>query len=125
MILSCPNCDIINNCDPNSSDSLIIVSDDLYQCYSCDHQFNQMDSLYRDWDKLHESFKKDISPEICLDWKASNYYDSKSLEKEFGRYGLESAFYQHFGVRHHEVDNNGLDKLKIQLERDKKLNKLL
>jgi hypothetical protein len=28
-------------------------------------------------------------------------------------------------VLDHEVDSNGLDKLKIQLERDKKLNKLL
>jgi hypothetical protein len=84
-----------------------------------------MDSLDRDWDKLHESFKRDISPEVCLFWKTSSYYESKAFEKEWGLYGLESAFYQHFGVRHYEVDNNGLNKLKIQLERDKKLNKLL
>jgi hypothetical protein len=122
MILTCPNCDIINNCDPNYQDSLIILGDDLYQCYSCDHQFSQIDSLDRDWDKLHEGFKRDINPEVCLNWRTNH---NRVLEKQFGRYGLESAFYQHFGIRHHEVDNNGLNKLKIQLERDKKLNKLL
>jgi hypothetical protein len=117
MLLTCTNCDIRDNAK--------LIIDDLYQCYQCGHEFRLYDSLDRDWDKLHEGFKKDISPEICLDWKESKYYDSKSLEKEWGRYGLESAFYQHFGVRHHEVDSNSLDKLKIQLERDKKLNKLL
>jgi hypothetical protein len=122
MILTCPNCDIINNCDSNYQDSLIIVGDDLYQCYSCGHQFSQIDSLDRDWDKLHEGFKRDISTEVCLDWRTNH---NIALEKQFGRYGLESAFYQHFGVRHHEVDNNDLNKLKIQLERDKKLKELL
>jgi len=121
MVLTCPNCDIINNCDPNSPNSLIIMGDDLYQCYHCNHQFNQMDSLDRDWDKLHESFKRDISPEVCLNWRTNN---SLVLEKEWGRYGLESAFYQHFGIRWDRVNNDVLGNLRTQLERDNKINKL-
>ena len=121
MILTCPKCGGLND-----NKTIIIISDDLYRCYSCSYQFTQSESLDRDWDKLHESFKKDISPEICLDWRTNNLWEyTKKLEKEFGRYGLESAFYQHFGVRYNEVDNNELNRIKINLERDKKLNKLL
>lgn len=123
MILTCPGCDNVNELDLNS--------DDLYQCYYCDHQFSQIDSIDRDWDKLHEGFKRDISPEVCLDWRTKqNIYNRdsilnvRSLEKEFGRYGLESAFYQHFGIRHNEVNKDILNQLKIQLERDNKINKL-
>ena len=136
MALTCPHCGVLNrcdckNCNPDKDPKDLVIIDydnECYKCYSCNQKFSEQDSLDYDWDRMHENFKKSITPEMCITWK------SFSLEKErkdfvskysYGNYGFESAFFQHFGIRHDRCGSDELDKIKIQLERDTKLSKLI
>jgi hypothetical protein len=136
MALTCPKCEKINKCDcktcnpdGTATDLVIILEDEgLYQCSFCSHKFNEQDSLDFDWDRMHQNFKKSITPSMCITWK------SFLLEKErkefvsrysYGNYGFESAFHQHFGIRHDQCGREELEGIKLQVERDKNLNKIL
>jgi hypothetical protein len=122
MDLLCTKCEKTNKCDCKSTDpdgketdSLIILEDE---------KFNQQDSLDFEWDRMHQKFKENITPEMALTWK------SLSINKErkeyvnkytYGEYGFESAFFQHFNIRHNECSGEEL----LILDRDNKIKSIL
>lgn len=137
MALTCPKCEKTNKCDcktcnpdGTATDLVIILEDQrLYQCCFCGHKFDEQDSLDFDWDRMHQNFKKSITPEMALQWKIFTKFGTKTELKSYqgsiGAYGFESAFFQHFGIRHNECGYKELEQIKLQLERENKLNKLL
>ena len=135
MALTCPKCEKINlcnckSCNPNEDKyGLVIILEDeqLYQCFSCGNKFSECDSLDFEWDRMHKDFKENITPDMCLIWIELSYGDRKKYEEKtsHGTYGFESAFFQHFGIRHKNCSKEDIERIKIQLKRDKKLNQLL
>lgn len=135
MALTCPHCGLLNrcdckNCNPDKVPKDLVVIDyenECYQCYSCKQKFSEQDSLDYDWNKMHENIKKSITPQMCLEWRILDGNGKKRFEKEssYGSYGFESAFFQHFGVRHNECSFSDVMKLKFQLLRDNKINSIL
>ena len=141
MALTCPKCERLNKCDCKScnpdgtaTDLVIIVEDEqLYQCWSCGHKFDEQDSLDFEWDRMHQNIKKDITPDMALKWKTLSMWhlhpikERKKFETDsgYGEYWFESAFFQHFGIRHKDCSWEQLEQIKLQLERENKLNKLL
>lgn len=143
MSLLCPNCEKTNKCDcktcnpdGNATDLIIILEQEqLYQCCFCSHKFNEQDSLDLEWDRMHEDFKNNITPEMCITWNSFVLVKERkeylcSLKEhgyvsKYGDYGFESAFFQHFGIRHDKCGYENLNKLKIQLDRDNKISKLI
>ena len=136
MALICPKCEKINKCDCKSCNPdgkatdlvIILEQEQLYQCCFCSHKFNEQDSLDLEWDRMHEDFKNNITPEMCITWKS--FVLAKERKEYVGRYGygdygFESAFFQHFGIRHDKFGYESLNKLKIQLDRDNKISKLI
>lgn len=136
MSLLCINCEKINKCDYKSTDwlssnypQIIILEDEqLYQCFHCGHKFNQQDSLDFEWDRMHQKFKENITPEMALTWKSLliNKERKEYVNKyTYGEYGFESAFFQHFNIRHNECSKEELNKIKTILERDNKIKSIL
>lgn len=136
MALTCPNCELLNKCDckscnPDGTATDLVIIDyenDCYQCYSCAHKFNEQDSLDFEWDRMHADFKKNVTPQMCITWK------SFKLEKErkeyvgrypWGNYAFESAFYQHFGIRHNKCGYEELERIKLMVERENKINQII
>ena len=131
MALTCPKCDKTNNCECASCDSqenLVIIDYEnaLYQCCHCGHKFDEQDSLDHDWDNLIKRFAQEITPQMCLDWISTPYgKDRKKLQEKFGEFGYEQAFWQHFGVRVKECNKEVIEKLRLQVNRDKVLDNIL
>lgn len=136
MALTCPHCGVLNRCDCKSCNpdkvpkDLVIIDfeDECYQCYSCKEKFSEQDSLDYEWDKMHENIKNSITPQMCLDWRVREGVERKKYEKDsssYGTYGFESAFFQHFGIRHNECSFSDLMRIKKKLIRDNKLNNLI
>ncbi len=137
MALTCPKCEKLNrcdckNCNPDENPKDLVIIDyvnNLYQCCFCGHKFDEQDSLDFEWDKMHQNFKKSITPEMALHWKILTKFGTKTELKEYqgsiGSYGFESAFFQHFGIRHDNCGHKELDQIKLQLERESKLNKII
>ena len=134
MSLLCPKCEKINKCDCKSCNPdgkatdlvIILEQEQLYQCCFCSHKFNEQDSLDLEWDRMHEDFKNNITPEMCITWKSFVLVkERKEYAGRYGDYGFESAFFQHFGIRHDKCGYENLNKLKIQLDRDNKISKLI
>lgn len=135
MALTCPHCGVLNRCDcktcnPDKDPKDLVIIDyanECYQCYSCSQKFSEGDSLDYEWDKMHEHIKNSITPEMCLTWRTLEGHEKKKYEKDnsYGSYGFESAFFQHFGVRHNQCSFSDLMRLKKQLVRDKKINTIL
>jgi len=131
MALTCPKCDKTNNCSCSNcetTENLVIIDyeNDLYQCCHCGHKFDEQDSLDHDWDKLIKRFAQEITPQMCLDWISTPYgKDRKKLQEKFGEFGYEQAFWQHFGIRVKECNKEVLEKLRLQVNRDKTLDSLI
>lgn len=130
MALTCPKCDKTNNCECASCGTqenvIIDYENDLYQCCHCGHKFDEQDSLDHDWDKMIKRFAQEITPQMCLDWISTPYgKDRKKLQEKFGEFGYEQAFWQHFGVRVKECNKEVLEKLRLQVNRDKVLDNIL
>ena len=72
---------------------------------------------------------------MCITWKSFVLVKERkewlvSQEKngyasKYGDYGFESAFFQHFGIRHMDCGIKEINKIKIQLDRDNKISKLI
>jgi hypothetical protein len=123
MALTCPKCG-----KTNTNDIIEInYEKELYICHFCKNEFHEQDSLDYDWDLMHQRFKENISPEMCIMWRELSGSVKEQYEKDsdFGRYGFDSAFFQHFGFRHNHCTYDDLKKIKVQIERDNKINKLL
>jgi len=123
MVLTCPKCG-----ETNLGDVLVVdYENECYICFYCKNNFHEQDSLDYDWDLMHQRFKENISPEMCITWRQLAGSEKEKFEKEtnYGQYGFESAFFQHFGFRHHHCTYDDLKKLKLQIERDNKINKIL
>ena len=130
MALTCPNCDKINKCNCSNcdaQDNLVIIDyeNDLYQCCHCSHKFDEQDSLDHDWNKMMKRFFTEITPEMCLQWISVIGKDRKKLESNFGSFGYEVSFKHHFGISYKDCNKEIFERLKIQVERDKRLNKIL
>jgi hypothetical protein len=131
MALTCPKCDKTNNCECAScgaQENLVIIDyeNDIYQCCHCGHKFDEQDSLDHDWDKMIKRFAQEITPQMCLDWISTTYgKDRKKLQEKFGEFGYEQAFWQHFGIRVKECNKEVLEKLRLQVNRDKTLDNLI
>ena len=136
MSLLCPNCEKINKCDCKSCNPdgkatdlvIILEQEQLYQCFHCGHKFNQQDSLDFEWDRMHQKFKENITPEMALTWKSLliNKERKEYVNKyTYGEYGFESAFFQHFNIRHNECGEKELNKIKTILYRDNKIKSIL
>ena len=134
MALLCPKCEKINKCDCKSCNPdgkatdlvIILEQEQLYQCCFCSHKFNEQDSLDLEWDRMHEDFKNNITPEMCITWKSFVLVkERKEYASKYGDYGFESAFFQHFGIRHVDCGIKEINKIKIQLDRDNKISKLI
>lgn len=126
MALTCPKCDKTNNCNCYSCDSvvnLVIIDyeNDLYQCCHCGHKFNEQDSLDHDWNKLMKRYYTEITPEMCLQWISVIGKERKKMESTWGAFGFERSFKHHFGIHFKECDLETFQRLRIQVERDKKL----
>lgn len=135
MALTCPNCSKINRCDCNSCNpnkevkELIIIDyeNEKYQCYFCGHKFTEQDSLDFDWDRMHEDIKNSITPDMCISWIELNGKEKINFEKSIshGRYGFESAFYQHFQIRHNNCSFEDIKNIKKQISRDNNINNII
>jgi len=131
MALICPKCDKTNNCfcsNCGTTENLVIIDyeNDLYQCCHCGHKFDEQDSLDHDWNKLMQRFYTEITPKMCLDWISTPYgKDRKKLQEKFGEFGYEQAFWQHFGIRVKECNKEMIEKLRLQVNRDKTLDSLI
>ena len=112
MALTCPNCEKLNrceckNCNPDKDPKDLVIIDydnSCYQCYSCGHKFNEQDSLDFEWDRMHADFKKNVTPEMCFIWISLVGKERKEYVGRYswGNYAFESAFFQHFGIRHNK-----------------------
>ena len=135
MSLLCPNCEKTNKCDcktcnpdGNATDLIIILEQEqLYQCYSCGHKFDEQDSLDFEWDRMLEDFSKRATPELCLEWLSITGKERKLLEKRInvGQFGFEQSFRIHFKMNYKDITKDIFKQLSIQLERDLKINKLI
>lgn len=134
MALLCPKCEKTNKCDCKSCNPdgkatdlvIILEQEQLYQCCFCSHKFNEQNSLDLEWDRMHEDFKNNITPEMCITWKSFVLAkERKEYTGRYGDYGFESAFFQHFGIRHMDCGIKEINKIKIQLDRDNKISKLI
>ena len=130
MALTCPKCDKTNNCNCSNCgavDNLVIIDyeNDLYQCCHCGHKFDEQDSLDYDWDKLMKRYSVEITPKMCLEWISVIGKERKNLEKEFGSFGYEIAFRQHFRMSYKDCNKEMYQRLLLQVERDSKLNDLI
>jgi hypothetical protein len=131
MALLCPKCEKINKCDckscnpdGNATDLVIILKDEnLYQCYSCGHKFDEQDSLDFEWDRMLEDFSKRATPELCLEWLSITGKERKLLEKRInvGEFGFEQSFGIHFKMNYKDVTKE----IFKQLERDLKINQII
>ena len=128
----CPKCEKINKCDCKScnpdgmaTDLVIILElEQLYQCYSCGHKFDEQDSLDFEWDRMLEDFSKRATPELCLEWiSITNRKERKILEKRInvGEFGFEQSFGIHFKMNYKDITKD----IFKQLERDLKINKII
>ena len=136
MAMLCPKCEKINKCDCKTcnpdgmaTDLVIILEvEQLYQCYSCGHKFDEQDSLDFEWDRMIEDFSKRATPELCLEWiSITNRKERKILEKRInvGQFGFEQSFRIHFKMNYKDITKDIFKQLSIQLERDSKINKLI
>jgi hypothetical protein len=134
MALTCPKCDQTNHCDCNScnpdgsSRPMVIIDyeNNLYQCCHCGHKFDEQDSLDYDWNKMIARFAQEITPQMCLEWISTPYgKERKKLQENFGEFGYEQAFWQHFGVRVKECNKEKIDNLRLQVNRDLKLDSII
>lgn len=135
MALTCPNCEILNRCDCKSCNPdkdpkdlvLIDYDNECYQCYSCGHKFSEQDSLDFEWERMHQNIKKMITPQMCIEWKKLNGKERKLYEEKssWGTYGFESAFFQHFKIRHNECGLSELNSLEIMIQRETNINSLI
>ena len=136
MAMLCPKCEKINKCDCKTcnpdgmaTDLVIILEvEQLYQCYSCGHKFDEQDSLDFEWDRMIEDFSKRATPELCLEWiSITNRKERKILEKRInvGEFGFEQSFKIHFKMNSKDITKDIFKQLSIQLERDSKINKLI
>ena len=131
MALLCPKCEEINKCDCKScnpdgmaTDLVIILElEQLYQCYSCGHKFDEQDSLDFEWDRMLEDFSKRATPELCLEWLSITGKERKLLEKRInvGEFGFEQSFGIHFKMNYKDITKD----IFKQLERDLKINKII
>ena len=131
----CPKCEKINKCDCKScnpdgmaTDLVIILElEQLYQCYSCGHKFDEQDSLDFEWDRMLEDFSKRATPELCLEWLSITGKERKLLEKRInvGQFGFEQSFRIHFKVNYKDITKDIFKQLSIQLERDSKIDKII
>lgn len=131
----CPKCEKINKCDCKTcnpdgmaTDLVIILErEQLYQCYSCGHKFDEQDSLDFEWDRMLEDFSKRATPELCLEWLSITGKERKLLEKRInvGQFGFEQSFRIHFKMNYKDITKDIFNQLSIQLERDSKINKLI
>ncbi len=119
MTLTCPKCDKTNNC------TIIDYENDLYQCCHCGHKFNEQDSLDHDWDKLMKRYYTEITPEMCLQWISVIGKERKKMESTWGSFGFERSFKHHFRINYKECDQETFDRLRIQVERDKKIDDII
>jgi hypothetical protein len=127
----CPKCEKINKCDfktcnPDgmATDLVIILEgEQLYQCYSCGHKFDEQDSLDFEWDRMLEDFSKRATPELCLEWLSITGKERKLLEKRInvGEFGFEQSFGIHFKMNYKDVTKE----IFKQLERDLKINQII
>ena len=128
----CPKCEKINKCDCKScnpdgmaTDLVIILElEQLYQCYSCGHKFDEQDSLDFEWDRMLEDFSKRATPELCLEWiSITNRKERKILEKRInvGEFGFEQSFKIHFKMNSKDITKD----IFKQLERDSKIDKII
>ena len=127
----CPKCEKINKCDCKScnpdgmaTDLVIILElEQLYQCYSCGHKFDEQDSLDFEWDRMLEDFSKRATPELCLEWLSITGKERKLLEKRInvGEFGFEQSFGIHFKMNYKDITKD----IFKQLERDLKINKII
>lgn len=135
MALLCPKCEKINKCDcktcnpdGNATDLVIILEQEqLYQCYSCGHKFDEQDSLDFEWDRMLEDFSKRATPELCLEWLSITGKERKLLEKRVnvGQFGFEHSFRIHFKMNYKDITKDIFKQLSIQLERDSKINQII
>jgi hypothetical protein len=135
MAMLCPKCEKINKCDCKTcnpdgmaTDLVIILEEEqLYQCYSCGHKFDEQDSLDFEWDRMLEDFSKRATPELCLEWLSITGKERKLLEKRInvGQFGFEQSFRIHFKMNYKDITKDIFKQLSIQLERDLKINKLI
>ena len=135
MAMICPKCEKINKCDCKTcnpdgmaTDLVIILEEEqLYQCYSCGHKFDEQDSLDFEWDRMLEDFSKRATPELCLEWLSITGKERKLLEKRInvGQFGFEQSFRIHFKMNYKDITKDIFKQLSIQLERDLKINKLI
>ena len=134
MALTCPNCEKLNrcgckSCNPNNDKSELVIIDyenSVYQCYFCSHKFTEQDSLDFEWDMMHKNIKNSITPEMSIKWKELQGKEKKEFEESssYGQYGFESAFFQHFNIRHNNCDSKQIQSIKIQIDRELKINKI-
>ena len=128
----CPKCEKINKCDCKTcnpdgmaTDLVIILElEQLYQCYSCGHKFDEQDSLDFEWDRMLEDFSKRATPELCLEWiSITNRKERKILEKRInvGEFGFEQSFKIHFKMNSKDITKD----IFKQLERDSKIDKII
>ncbi len=128
----CPKCEKINKCDCKTcnpdgmaTDLVIILEvEQLYQCYSCGHKFDEQDSLDFEWDRMIEDFSKRATPELCLEWiSITNRKERKILEKRInvGEFGFEQSFKIHFKMNSKDITKD----IFKQLERDLKINQII
>jgi hypothetical protein len=135
MAMLCPKCEKINKCDCKTCNPdgmatdlvIILEGEQLYQCYSCGHKFDEQDSLDFEWDRMLEDFSKRATPELCLEWLSITGKERKVLEKRInvGQFGFEQSFRIHFKMNYKDITKDIFKQLSIQLERDSKINKLI
>jgi hypothetical protein len=121
----CPKCDKVNRCDCSSCNpngdttNLIIVLKDeqLYQCSFCSYKFSIDESFEYDWNKMIKSFTDRISPELCLEWVASNNTNRNKLEKDIDlhSFAFERAFREHFKLDSKYCNDEDIKRLKRDL----------
>ena len=136
MALTCPHCGVLNrcdckNCNPEEDPKDLVIIDyanECYQCYSCSQKFSEGESLDYEWDKMHEHIKNTITPKMCIEWRSfSSVKERKKYEDKssYGTYGFESAFFQHFGIHHKDCNYDEFVKIKLMVEREFKINKII
>ncbi len=134
--MDCPKCGKNNKCscsscnpDNNTVGYVIILEDEnSYQCCFCKHKFTEGESLDYEWDNMMIRFSQEVSPEMCLQWAGLDLYSRGKFEKSIKHtdFSIEQAFRIHFKMSSkNAVNNNLLDKLKLQLERDSKIDDIL
>ena len=119
MAMLCPKCEKINKCDCKSCNPdgmatdlvIILEQEQLYQCYSCGHKFDEQDSLDFEWDRMLEDFSKRATPELCLEWLSITGKERKLLEKRInvGQFGFEQSFRIHFKMNYKDVTSSPLN----------------